>query len=147
MRLQKFFKYSPPIGAAGIVINLLLFITNWYYELVVPLIEDTFIEGALFHFLDNLIYYTPVIFMVLFVAYIIAGQIYMRKVHIIKEVKETEKLVEKNEKIQKELDEKAEFLKHRYYTNCPNCGSVRAENTSVCSFCGASLVIGEDKEK
>lgn len=147
MKLQKFFKYAFPIGVAGIAINLLLFITNWYYELVVPLIEDTFIEGALFHFLDNLIYYTPVIFMLLFVAYIIAGHIYMKKVHIAKEVQEKEKLVEKNEKIQKELDEKAEFLKHKYYTNCPNCGSVREENANVCSFCGASLIIKEKKKQ
>ena len=61
--------------------------------------------------------------------------------------KKAEELVKKNTAIQKELDVKAEFLKHKYYTNCPNCGSVRVENTSVCSFCGASLVIDEDKEK
>ena len=138
--MKNFFKYSFVIGLIGAVVNLILFVTNLFYELVVPVIENSSLEeGPVFDFFDNLIYFTPCIFMVLFVLYIVAGIIY--------EEKETEKLVEKNTAIQKELDVKAEFLKHKYYTNCPNCGSVRVENTSVCSFCGASLVIGEDKEK
>lgn len=144
MKLRIFFKYSLPIGIIGIVVNLGLFITNAYYELVVPVIEDTFIEGALFNFLDNLIYYTPCIFMFLFVAYVVAGMIYKKKFHEKVEVEETEKLIVKNSAIQKDLDAKAEFLKHKYYTNCPKCGAVRVENTSVCSFCGASLVMDED---
>ena len=146
--MKKFFKYSFVIGLIGIIINLILFVTNAYYELVVPVIENSSLEeGPLFTFLDNLIYFTPCIFMVLFAVYMIAGIIYKKKFHEKNEVKETEKLVEKNTAIQKELDVKAEFLKHKYYTNCPNCGSVRVENTSVCSFCGASLVMDEDKEK
>lgn len=144
MKLRKFFKYSLPIGIIGTVVNLGLFITNAYYELVVPVIEDTFIEGALFTFLDNLIYYTPCIFMFLFVAYVVVGIIYKKKFHEKVEVEETEKLIVKNSAIQKDLDAKAEFLKHKYYTNCPKCGGVRVENTSVCSFCGASLVMDEN---
>ena len=147
MTLNKFFKYSLQIGIAGIVINIFLFVTNLYYELVVPVIENSSLEGAVFIFLDNLIFYTPCIFMALFVAYIIAGQIYNKKYHVRNEEKVTEKLIEKNEAVQKVLDDKAEFLSHKYYTNCPNCGSVREENKSVCSFCGASLIIEKDKEK
>ena len=146
MTLRKFFKHSLPIGIAGIVVNVFLFATNLYYELVVPVIENSSLEGAVFNFLDNLIFYTPVIFMVLFAAYIIAGQIYMKKTHAADEDKVTEKLMIKNAAIQNELNEKADFLKHEYYTNCPNCGSVRVENTSVCSFCGASLIIEKDEE-
>lgn len=142
--MNKLFRFSLPIGIAGIVLNIILFVTNLYYELVVPVIENSGIEGAFFHFLDALIYYTPVIFMILFAAYIAVGQIYMKKHHVAKEVRATEEMMQKNEAVQKELDAKAEFLKHEYYTNCPNCGSARAENTSVCSFCGASL-IREDK--
>ena len=146
--MRKFFKYSFIIGLIGAVINLILFVTNLYYELVVPVIENSSLEeGPVFDFLDNLIYFTPCIFMVMFVLYIVAGIIYKKKFHEKNEEKETEKLVEKNTAIQKELDVKAEFLKHKYYTNCPKCGAVRVENTSVCSFCGTSLVIGEDKEK
>jgi len=146
--MKKFFKYSFVIGLVGAVINLILFVTNAYYELVVPVIENSSLEeGPVFDFFDNLIYFTPCIFMVLFVLYIIAGIIYKKKFHEKVEVQVTEELVKKNTAIQKELDVKAEFLKHKYYTNCPNCGSVRVENTSVCSFCGASLVIEEDKEK
>ncbi|MCR4557751.1 MAG: hypothetical protein K5779_08015 [Saccharofermentans sp.] len=146
MTLNKFFKYSLQIGIAGIVINIFLFVTNLYYELVVPVIENSSLEGAVFIFLDNLIFYTPCIFMVLFVAYIVTGQIYNKKYHVRNEDKVTEKLVEKNEAVQKVLDDKAEFLKHKYYTNCPNCGSVREENKTVCSFCGASLIIEKDKK-
>ena len=146
--MKKFFKYSFVIGLVGAVINLILFVTNAYYELVVPIIENSSLEeGPVFSFFDNLIYFTPCIFMVLFILYIVAGIIYKKKFHEKEEVKVTEELVKKNTAIQKELDVKAEFLKHKYYTNCPNCGSVRVENTSVCSFCGASLVIDEDKEK
>lgn len=146
--MKNFFKYSFVIGLIGAVVNLILFVTNLFYELVVPVIENSSLEeGPVFDFFDNLIYFTPCIFMVLFVLYIVAGIIYKKKFHEKNEEKETEKLVEKNEKIQKELDEKAEFLKHRYYTNCPNCGSVRAENTDVCSFCGASLIIKEAEKK
>ena len=146
MTPNKFFKYSLQIGIAGIVINIFLFVTNLYYELVVPVIENSSLEGAVFIFLDNLIFYTPCIFMVLFVAYIVTGQIYNKKYHVRNEDKVTEKLVEKNEAVQKVLDDKAEFLKHKYYTNCPNCGSVREENKTVCSFCGASLIIEKDKK-
>ena len=146
--MKKFFKYSFVIGLIGIIINLILFVTNAYYELVVPVIENSSLEeGPLFTFLDNLIYFTPCIFMVLFAVYMIAGIIYKKKFHEKVETKVTEELVKKNTAIQKDLDVKAEFLKHKYYTNCPNCGSVRVENTSVCSFCGASLVMDEDKEK
>lgn len=146
MTLTKFFKYSLPIGIGGIVLNIFLFATNLYYELVVPVIENSSLEGAVFTFFDYLIFYTPCIFMVLFIAYIIAGQIYMKKKHVKNEDKVTEDLMIKNAEVQKVLNEKADFLKYKYYTNCPNCGSVRVENTNVCSFCGASLIIGEDKK-
>ena len=143
--MKKFFKYSFVIGLIGAVVNLILFVTNLFYELVVPVIENSSLEeGPVFDFFDNLIYFTPCIFMVLFVLYIVAGIIYKKKFHEKNEEKETEKLVEKNTAIQKELDVKAEFLNHKYYTNCPSCGSVRVENTSVCSFCGASLVINDN---
>ena len=87
------------------------------------------------------------IFMVLFLVYIIAGRFYMKSYHLKTEQKATEKLIEKNNEIQKSLDEKAEFLKHKYYTNCPNCGAARQENRNVCVFCGASLIIGNNKDK
>ena len=64
--LTGFFKYSLPIGIAGIAINIFLFATNLFYELAVPLIEDSSMEGAEFKFFDDLIFYTPCIFMVLF---------------------------------------------------------------------------------
>ena len=143
--MKKFFKYSFVIGLIGAVVNLILFVTNLFYELVVPVIENSSLEeGPVFDFFDNLIYFTPCIFMVLFVLYIVAGIIYKKKFHEKVEVEETEKLIVKNSAIQKDLDAKAEFLKHKYYTNCPKCGAVRVENTSVCSFCGASLVMDED---
>ena len=116
--MMRFFKHSLLIGIIGIAVTLILFMTNWYYELVIPVFENSMDDGPLFTFIDYLTFYTPVIFMVLFL----------------------------NE-IQKALDEKAEFLKHKYYTNCPKCGAVREENKNVCSFCGASLIIEGSKDK
>ena len=143
----KIFKYSLPIGIAGIAINIFLFSTNLFYELAVPLIEDSSLEGAGFKFLDDLIFYTPCILMVLFALYIVAGQIYLKRKHAKNEDKATEDLMVKNAEVQKALDEKSDYLRHKYHTNCPNCGSVRVENTSVCSFCGASLIIEDDQKK
>ena len=83
--------------------------------------------------------------MAIFALYIVAGQIYLKRKHAKNEDKRTEDLMIKNAEVQKVLDEKSDYLRHKHYTNCPNCGSVRAENTSVCSFCGASLIIEDDK--
>ena len=139
--MYKFFKHSMLIGIIGAIANLVLFVTNLFYKLVVPVIENSNLEEAAFKFFDDLIYYTPVIFLVLFIAYLIAGQLYLKKHHVEHENKLNEKNDEKNEKIQKDLDEQAEYLRHEYYTNCPKCGAARAENTTVCSFCGTSLIV------
>ena len=76
--MNKFFKYSLPVGIAGMVLNIILFATNFYYELVIPVFENSMEDGPAFTFIDNLVFYTPVIFIVLFAAYLIAGQIYLR---------------------------------------------------------------------
>ena len=92
--MKRFFKYSHIIGIIGIVVNLILFMTNRYYELVIPFFENTMEDGYLFTFIDYLTYLTPMIFMVLFLVYLIAGRIYMRNHNLKVEEKETEKLVE-----------------------------------------------------
>ena len=138
--MYKFFKYSLPIGIVGAVLNIILFATNWYYELVVPVIENSSLEGTAFRFFDDLIFYTPCIFIALFIAYIVAGQVYMKKYHETQEDNITAEHAKENTRKQKELDARAEFLKHKYYTNCPNCGSPRADDESICKFCGASLI-------
>ena len=144
--MYKFFKHSMPIGIAGIVLSLLLFATNWYYKLVIPIFEKTMEDGPAFSIIDNLTYCFPLILAALFVVYIVLGLIYLKKHHEKVEEQVTEKAIEKNEELQKELDAKAEFLKHKYYTNCPKCGAPREENKTECSFCGASLIM-EKKEK
>lgn len=147
MKLEKFFRYSLAIGITGAVINLILFATNIYYNLVIPIFEKSMDDGPAFTFIDDLTFYTPLIFMALFLAYLIAGQVYLKIHREKKEDEVTEKLIDKNAGIQKALDDKAEFLKHKYYTNCPKCGAVREENTSVCSFCGTSLLIEKKKRQ
>ena len=144
--MKNFFRFSLPIGIAGIIINIILFATNSYYELVVPLIENSSLEGGAFKFFDDLIFYTPVIFIILFAAYMIAGFVYKKKSYAKTEDKVTEKLIQENEAVQKDLDIKAEYLKHKYYTNCPNCGAPGAENESVCRFCGESLIVKENRK-
>ena len=139
--MNKIFKYSLPIGIAGIVLNVILFATNFYYELVIPVFEKTMEDGAAFTFIDNLVFFTPVIFIVLFAAYLIAGQIYLKKQHLETEQGVTEEHKVMNAAQQRELDEKLEFVKRKYHTNCPNCGSARAEDEAACRFCGTSLII------
>ena len=39
--MKKFFKYSFVIGLIGAVVNLILFVTNLFYELVVHVIENS----------------------------------------------------------------------------------------------------------
>lgn len=145
--MYKFFKHSLLIGIIGAVLNLFLFVTNFFYELVVPVIENSKLEGRAFSFFDDLIFLTPVIFMVLFIAYLVIGQIYIKKHHVKTEIKVNEVNDEKNAEVQKTLDEKAEFLKHDYYTNCPKCGAARAEDKDICSFCGTSLIIEKKAKK
>ena len=87
MKLEKFFRYSLAIGITGAVINLILFATNIYYNLVIPIFEKSMDDGPAFTFIDDLTFYTPLIFMALFLAYLIAGQVYL-KIH--REKKEDE---------------------------------------------------------
>ena len=146
MTLRKFFKYSLPIGIAGILLNVILFASNLFYELVVPVIENSSLSGSTFKFFDNLIFFTPIIFLVLFVAYLIVGQIYLHRFHQKEEDKVSADLNKDKSAKQNALNEKAAFLRKKFYSNCPNCGSVRVENEEVCSYCGTSLLI-EKKEK
>ena len=141
MDLHKFFKYSLPIGIVGFVLNLILFATNGFYELVVPVLENSSLDGSVFTFFDDLIFYTPCIFMVLFAAYLVAGQIYLKKIPEENEERIASNHIRKNQKELRAIEEKAEFLKNNYYTNCPNCGSAREADEKICSYCSASLVI------
>ena len=144
--MYKFFKNSLYIGIAGIVLNIILFATNIYYEMVIPILENSKLEGSAFKFFDDMIFYTPCFFICLFLAYLIAGQIYIKRHHEKTEIKVTGEYTAQNAAIQKELDEKLEFVKKKYYTNCPKCGSARSEDEAECRFCGTSLVITKDEE-
>ena len=141
MKLKRFFKYSLQIGIAGLILNIFLFATNIFYEMVVPLLEKSDIEGAAFNFIDNLIYFTPCIFIGLFALYIIAGALYKRYYYPKIEDKVFGHMVRKNDRRQKELDERLIFLSRTYYRNCPKCGAPRDEKETVCSSCGASLTV------
>lgn len=145
--MYKFFRFSLPIGIAGIALSLLLFATNWYYEWVIPVFERSMEDGPAFDAIDHLVYYTPVIIAAIFLAYLVLGQIYLKSHNEKAEEIETGKTIEKNEAIQKKLDEKAEFYRHKYYTNCPKCGAPRQENNAECSFCGASLIMDSKSDK
>lgn len=138
--MVKFFKYALPIGITGIILNVILFISNLYYELVIPVFENTMDDGPLFTFFDVLVFYTPCIFMVLFAAYMVVGLIYNKNHRYKQEDKVTEELIAKNAAIQKSLDAKADYLKHEFYRNCPSCGSARADGQQFCAFCGKDLI-------
>lgn len=141
MKNFNFFKYSMQIGIAGVVVSIILFATNWFYELVVPIIENSTLEGATFKFWDDFIFYCPLIFMALFIAYFIIGQIVNKKRMEVAADKEIEENNAKNNKIINELTEKKAWLKRSFHTNCPNCGSPRGEHQTHCSYCGTNLEI------
>ena len=114
--------------------------------MVVPIIENSKLEGSAFKFFDDLIFYTPCIFICLFLAYLIIGQIYLKRHHEEGEVKVTQKHEQENAAAQKELDEKLAFVKKKFYTNCPKCGAARSEDEAECKFCGTSLLIRNGQE-
>lgn len=141
MKKTNIFKYSFPIGIVGIIISVILFATNWFYELVVPVIENSSLEGAAFTFFDDLIFYCPLIFLGLFIAYLIAGQIINKRLNEEAIDKSNKESQEKNQAIIDELNDKRDWLKRNFYSNCPNCGSAREEHQSHCIYCGANLEI------
>lgn len=142
--MQKFFRYSLQIGIIGIILCIILFATNAFYELVIPLVEKSNIKGDSFKTLDDLIFYTPLILIIPFVIYMVAGIIYIRRSQVAIENKDAKRLLKENAKRQASLDKRADFLKKHYYSNCPNCGSVRVEDESECLYCGASLIIKDE---
>lgn len=141
MKKINFFKYSMPIGIAGAVISIILFATNWFYELVVPVIENSSLEGSAFKFWDDFIFYCPLIFMVLFIAYCIIGQITNKRRMEEAADKAINEDNAKNDKIISDLNEKKAWLKRSFHTHCPNCGSARGEHQTHCSYCGTNLEI------
>ena len=143
--MRKFFSHSLEIGIVGILLCVVLFSTNAFYELVIPLVEKSGLEGTAFFFIDELIYYSPFFLMFLFVVYMIAGNIYIRKSQVSLEKDAAKNLLKANGARQAALDDRVEFLKKDYYSNCPNCGSVRVEDEKECKYCGASLIIKKEE--
>ena len=142
--MYKFCRHSLLIGIIGIVLCIVLFATNALYKLIMPLIEKSGLDGAAFVILDNLIFFAPLFLIIPFVIYIIAGHIYVQRYHEKAEARASRKLLKENAAKQVVLDDRIDFLKHKYYSNCPNCGSVRVEDERECSFCGTSLVIKKE---
>ncbi|MBO7453264.1 MAG: hypothetical protein J6U54_23275 [Clostridiales bacterium] len=142
--MHKFFKNSLLIGIIGIVICIVFYVTDLFSKLICPLLLKAGVEGASYYFVEEVLRILPLFFLALFAIYIIVGIIYLNRSHDNIEKAASKKLWEKNAAKQVVLDEKVDFLKHRYYSNCPNCGSVRDEDERECRFCGASLIISRN---
>lgn len=142
--MYRFFKHSLLIGIIGIILCIVLFATNGLYRLITPLLEKSGLEGVAFVILDTLIFIMPLLLIIPIVIYIIAGHIYVQRYLENAEARASRKLLKENGAKQVVLDDRIDFLKHKYYSNCPNCGSVRVEDERECSFCGTSLVIRKD---
>lgn len=139
--MYKFFKHSLLIGIIGIIFCIVVFVTNIFHNLVMPLIENTGLEGTSLSVVNSIISALPLLLIIPLVIYIIAGHIYVQRYLENAEAKASRKLLKENAAKQVVLDDKVDFLKHKYYSNCPNCGSVRVEDERECKFCGTSLVI------
>ena len=138
--MRKIFKYSLPIGIAGTIIFLVLFITNAFYELLIPIVENSSLEGAAFAFWDNFLFYLPLLFMVLFIAYAAIGVIITKTTEdksLDSAIKEAiQPVLNDSEEIKK----KREWLSHDYHATCPKCGSPRKTDESTCRYCGQDLL-------
>lgn len=141
MRKFNFFKYSFIIGIAGIILSVLLFATNWFYELVVPVIENSSLEGAAFTFWDDFIFYCPLIFLALFIVYLVSGQIINKRLASEAIDKSIQDSKEQNQALIDDLNAQKDWLKRSFHRNCPNCGSARGEHQTHCTYCGADLEI------
>lgn len=140
--MKKFFiKYSIPIGIAGILICIILFATNAFYELVIPVFEKSSLEGSAFTFWDDFVFYFPMMLLPFFIAYIVLAQVIGKKNLENAIDKETIETHEKNAKTLADLEDKRDWLKKKLYNNCPNCGSARAEKKTHCVYCGQDLEI------
>ena len=139
--MYKFCRHSLLIGIIGIILCIVLFATNIVYKLIMPLIEKSGLDGVAFVILDTLVFILPLLLIIPLVIYIIAGHIYIQRYLENAEARASRKLLKENGAKQVVLDDRIDFLKHKYYSNCPNCGSVRVEDERECSFCGTSLVI------
>ncbi|MCQ2467341.1 MAG: zinc ribbon domain-containing protein [Clostridia bacterium] len=141
---RNIFKYALPIGIAGTIICIILFATNWHYELIVPIIENSSLEGAAFKFWDDFIFYSPLPLMALFLAYAIYGSYYNRR--IAEKNLEAEVVInhEKNIKTITELKNKRDWIKRNFYNNCPKCGAPSQERETHCVYCGIDLEIKKE---
>lgn len=140
-------RYSLFIGAAGVIMNIIFFITNCFYEWVIPFFEksDSLSDEA-FNFFDNLVFYFPLIMIVVFVAYGFWGYHYCeRKYQRIVSKMDTDYREAADAEI-KALEDEEAFLKRKFLTNCPNCGAARADRETHCRYCGADLEIYSDKQ-
>lgn len=142
--MYKFCRHSLLIGIIGIILCIVLFATNIVYKLIMPLIEKSGLDGVAFVILDTLVFILPLLLIIPLVIYIIAGHIYIQRYLENAEARASRKLLKENGAKQVVLDDRIDFLKHKYYSNCPNCGSVRVEGERECSFCGTSLVIKKE---
>lgn len=139
--MKRFFKYSLPIGGIGTVIFLVLFVTNALYELLIPIVENSSLEGAAFEFWDNFIFYLPIIFVVLFVVYAIAGYLIVDKSDNQELAATISEVVDPMVKDAKDITKKSNWLSHDYHTVCPQCGARRKTDERKCEFCGHDLMI------
>ena len=142
--MHNFFKNSLLIGIIGIVVCIALYVTDLFSKLICPVLEKKGVEGASYFLAEEMLRKLPLFLIALFVIYIIAGIIWLNRSHENIENASSKRLLKKNAAKQVVLDEQVDFLKHRYYSNCPNCGSVRVENDRDCRFCGASLIISRN---
>lgn len=135
-------RYSMFIGAVGVVLNLVLIVTNAYYEAVIPLAERSdHLSDAAFTFIDYLVFLTPYLMLVAFIVYGIWGFKYCERKYQQIVVQSDAKYLKAADEEIAQLEDELAFVKKSFYVNCPKCGAAREEKDRQCRYCGADLEI------
>ena len=117
------------------------FSTFFFYELVIPYFENTYMSDEAFEFIDHLVFYLPSIITLLSAISCLVfvkikdNLLYKCAQRIVNNNLATGKRSKTEEQINTVLGEKW------YYNICPNCGSGPIMTLTTCTFCGSSLEV------
>lgn len=149
-RIREEIKESVSRGAGIVWMNQYLlmvvgivtfFATMMFYELIIPIFENMYMDDILFKFVDDLVFYLPSwICLAASVICFVTGKIrdkilYKCAVRLVKIIEDEEKKRLTEAQISSKMQMKW------YYLICPNCGASYPQVYYNCIYCGSSMEV------
>lgn len=133
------YKFVSSLLAVLTIIFFFMWITNLFYEIVIPIFENMNMTDEAFAVIDEVVFCTPFLLAITFIVAHIA--LIMKHIAMRREFcKEMLDHYEKIDALNKEQEKKAAAARW-FYTECPHCGAPAAEEAqAVCAYCGSSLI-------